>query len=38
LGKVRWGVADDILTAWVITIPASALFSAGIYLLVVYFT
>jgi PiT family inorganic phosphate transporter len=31
LGKVRWGVADDILTAWVITIPASALFSAGIY-------
>lgn len=31
LGKVRWGVADDILTAWVITIPASALFSAGVY-------
>lgn len=30
-GKVRWGVADDILTAWVVTIPASALFSAGIY-------
>lgn len=38
LGKVRWGVADDILTAWVITIPASALFSAGIYMLVTYFT
>jgi len=30
-GKVRWGVAVDILTAWVITIPVSALFSAGIY-------
>ena len=38
LGKVRWSVADDILTAWVITIPASALFSAGIYWLVVNFT
>lgn len=30
-GKVRWSVADDILTAWVITIPASALFAAGVY-------
>ena len=30
-GKVRWGVAGDILTAWVITIPVSALFSAMIY-------
>jgi len=30
-GKVRWGVAGDILTAWIITIPASALFSAGFY-------
>ncbi len=38
LGKVRWGVADDILTAWVVTIPASALFSAGIYWLVANFT
>jgi len=38
LGKVRWSVADDILTAWVITIPASALLSAGIYWLVVNFT
>lgn len=34
-GKVRWGVAGDILTAWVITIPISALFSAGIYYLLV---
>ncbi|MBK6793486.1 MAG: inorganic phosphate transporter [Anaerolineales bacterium] len=36
-GKVRWGVAIDILTAWVITIPISALFSAGIYSMLVYF-
>ncbi|MBP6180086.1 MAG: inorganic phosphate transporter, partial [Anaerolineales bacterium] len=35
-GKVRWGVADDILTAWVVTIPASALFSAGIYWLITH--
>lgn len=31
LGKVRWGVAGDILIAWIITIPASAIFSAGFY-------
>lgn len=31
LGKVRWGVAGDILTAWIITIPASAIFSVGFY-------
>jgi PiT family inorganic phosphate transporter len=30
-GKVRWGVAGDILTAWIVTIPVSAIFSAGIY-------
>ena len=30
-GKVRWSVAQEIVTAWFITIPASALFSAGIY-------
>lgn len=35
-GKVRWGVADDILTAWVVTTPASALFSAGIYWLITH--
>lgn len=34
-GKVRWGVAGDILTAWLVTIPVSALFSAGIYSLLV---
>lgn len=36
-GKVRWGVAGDILTAWLITIPVSALFSAGIYSLLAFF-
>lgn len=34
-GKVRWGVAGDILTAWIVTIPVSALFSAGIYWILV---
>jgi PiT family inorganic phosphate transporter len=28
---VRWGVAGDIVTAWVLTIPMSALFAAGAY-------
>jgi PiT family inorganic phosphate transporter len=37
LGKVRWSVAGDIFTAWVVTIPISALISAGIYLLLVRF-
>ncbi|MBI3161426.1 MAG: inorganic phosphate transporter [Chloroflexi bacterium] len=36
-GKVRWGVAGDILIAWIVTIPASALFSAGIYWLMTHF-
>ena len=34
-GKVRWGVAVDILTAWLITIPAAGLLSAGVYWLLV---
>ncbi len=34
LGIVRWQVASDILIAWLITIPASALFSAGVYWLI----
>ncbi|MCQ3936263.1 MAG: inorganic phosphate transporter [Chloroflexi bacterium] len=36
-GKVRWSVAGDILTAWVITIPISALFSAVIYAMLLFF-
>jgi PiT family inorganic phosphate transporter len=32
LSAVRWGVAGNIVTAWVLTIPAAALVSAGAYL------
>jgi PiT family inorganic phosphate transporter len=31
LNKVRWGVATDILTAWFLTIPATAIMAAGVY-------
>jgi len=34
-GKVRWSVAGDIMTTWLITIPASALLSAGFYWLLI---
>lgn len=33
-GKVRWSVVGDIMTAWLITIPVSALLSAGFYWLI----
>lgn len=36
LNKVRWGVAGDILTAWLLTIPATALLAAGIYYLIMW--
>lgn len=29
--KVRWGVAKEILTAWLLTIPLTALVGAGMY-------
>ncbi len=29
--KVRWAVAQEIATAWLLTIPASALVAAGLY-------
>jgi PiT family inorganic phosphate transporter len=32
--KVRWSVAEDIVTAWLITIPASGLLAAGVYWLI----
>jgi PiT family inorganic phosphate transporter len=32
--KVRWSVAEDIITAWLITIPASGLLAAGTYFLI----
>lgn len=31
--KVRWGVAQEMAVAWLLTIPASALMAAGFYLL-----
>ncbi len=31
LNKVRWGVAREIATAWLLTIPATALLAAGVY-------
>jgi len=38
MSKVRWGVAEDIIIAWLITIPASGLLSAGAYWLIVNLT
>jgi PiT family inorganic phosphate transporter len=34
LSAVRWGVAGQIVWAWILTIPASALIGAAIYLLI----
>ena len=31
---VRWGIAGNILWAWVLTIPISALISAAVHLLI----
>jgi inorganic phosphate transporter, PiT family len=31
VNKVRWGVAQDIATSWLLTIPATALLAAGLY-------
>jgi PiT family inorganic phosphate transporter len=31
--KVRWGVATELAIAWLLTIPASALMAAGLYIL-----
>jgi PiT family inorganic phosphate transporter len=33
LNKIRWGVAREIGTAWLLTIPASAVMSAVLYIL-----
>ena len=37
LNKVRWGVATEIATAWLLTIPATALVAAGIYWVLIQF-
>jgi PiT family inorganic phosphate transporter len=31
---VRWGVAGNIIWAWVLTIPVSALISAAVHLVI----
>jgi inorganic phosphate transporter, PiT family len=33
--KVRWSVAEEIVTSWLITIPASGFLAAGVYWLIV---
>jgi PiT family inorganic phosphate transporter len=35
MNKVRWTVAQEIATAWLLTIPASALVAAGIFRLII---
>lgn len=37
LSAVRWGVTRNLLTAWVLTIPVSALLAAGIYWIMQWF-
>ena len=34
MSKVRWGVAGDIASAWLFTIPSTAILAAGIYWLI----
>ncbi len=34
ISKVRWGVAQNILVAWVVTIPASIILSGLLYMLI----
>jgi PiT family inorganic phosphate transporter len=38
MSQVRWSVTEDIITAWLITIPASGLLSAGVYWLILNLT
>jgi inorganic phosphate transporter, PiT family len=33
LSAVRWGVASNIVVAWILTLPAAAVVAAGVYLL-----
>ena len=38
VSKVRWGVVKDILIAWLVTIPATAVVAAGIYWVITFYT
>jgi PiT family inorganic phosphate transporter len=35
--KVRWGIAKDIVTAWILTIPATAFVAAGVFRIVIHY-
>ena len=35
LNKVRWGVAQEIAMAWLLTIPATALVAAGVFWIII---
>ena len=37
VNKVRWGVAQEIATAWLLTIPATALVAAGMFWIILKF-
>jgi PiT family inorganic phosphate transporter len=37
VNKVRWGVAQEIAMAWLLTIPATALVAAGLYWVIIQF-
>jgi PiT family inorganic phosphate transporter len=37
LSAVRWGVTINLLWAWVLTIPVSAILAAGFYYLICFF-
>jgi PiT family inorganic phosphate transporter len=37
VNKVRWGVAQEIAVAWLLTIPATALVGAGFYWVMIHF-
>lgn len=38
VNKVRWGVAGDIVVAWLVTIPATAIVAAGMYWIISFLT
>ena len=38
VSAVRWGVASNIVVAWVLTIPAAGLVSASVYVLAGWLT
>jgi len=37
LSAVRWGVASNLLLAWIITVPASMIMAALVYYIISFF-